>query len=104
MRDQKTFTYTHIRPLAHTTTSTRVAPGTGAVMFGRKNIVHGCLFSYILIFWSSQVLLNFQTGGLSCVLFRSPPLSITIMAIIRFSSSMPILLTAVVYPILFSRL
>ncbi len=74
------------------------------VMFGRKNIVHGCLFSYILFFWSSQVLLNFQTGGLSCVFFRSPPLSITIIAIIRFSSSIPILLTAVVYPILFSRL
>ncbi len=29
MRDQKAFTYTHIRPLAHTTTSTRVAPRTG---------------------------------------------------------------------------
>lgn len=29
MRDQKASTYTYIRALAHTTTSTRVAPGTG---------------------------------------------------------------------------
>ncbi len=44
MRNQKASTYTHILVLVHTTTSTRVAPRTGAVMFGRKNIVHGCLF------------------------------------------------------------